>query len=313
MQYTACERKAGDCRSRRWPSSSVAWIALAGFAACAPAPVLAAVPAVVAPLSAAQVLEKNAAARGGLEAWHKIETMIWIGRIESPNAPMPSMPFVLEQKRPNKTRFEVTTGNQRALRVFDGTKGWKVIPTHEGAPELQPFTAQEVKFARAAQGIDGPLIDCEAKGISVALEGVEDIAERQTYRLTLRLPSGESHHVWVDAQSFLEVKFDRTSYNSAGVAGTVTVYYRDYKKVGGLQIPAVIETGVSGPDKPMDRLVIEKIALNPPLDDGTFSAPTPPGGHGPLVPLPVQSGGPSRAPPGSSGVPSSSDLDSTPR
>jgi outer membrane lipoprotein-sorting protein len=285
---------------------------MAGFNACASGTVLAAAPAVVPALSAPQILAKNAAARGGLEAWRKIETMIWMGRIESPSAPMPSMPFVLEQKRPNKTRFEVTTSNQRSLRVFDGTKGWKVTPTHEGAPELQPFTAQEVKFAREGQGIDGPLIDCEAKGTSVALEGVEDAAGSPTYRLILRLPSGESHHVWVDARTFLEVKYDRTSYNSAGVSGTVTVYFRDYKKVGDLLIPAVIETGVGGPDKPMDRLVIEKIALNPPLDDGTFSAPAPPGGHGPLVRLPVQSGGASSAFPGSPGVTASSDQEPTP-
>ena len=114
------------------------------------------------------------------------------------------MSFVLEQKRPNKTRFEVTASNQRSVRVFDGTRGWKVIPTHAGRPDLQPYTVRELEFAREAHGIDGPLIDCEAKGTTVALEGIEDVAERKTYRLILRRPSGESHHVWVDA-NLLEV------------------------------------------------------------------------------------------------------------
>jgi hypothetical protein len=234
---------------------------------------LAGQPPVAARLSAAQIAEKNMAARGGLEAWRRIETMVWVGHIVSSNAPIPSMPFVLQQERPNKTRFEVTVNSQRSVRVFDGTEGWKSIPTHEGPPNVQPFTAQELKFARDAQGIDGPLIDYETKGNTLALEGSEKLEGRKAYRLRVGLPSGESHHVWIDAQSFLDVKSDRTSYNSNGLSGTVVVSYRNFQTVGGLQIPGVIETG-AGPGKSTDRLVIEKVALNPPLDDQLFAKPT---------------------------------------
>ena len=41
-------------------------------------------------LSAAQIVEKNIAVRGGLEAWHNIQTMVWIGHIETANAPLGS-------------------------------------------------------------------------------------------------------------------------------------------------------------------------------------------------------------------------------
>jgi hypothetical protein len=223
-------------------------------------------------LNAAQIVEKNVAARGGAEAWRKIQTMVWVGHVESANVAVPTLPFVLELKRPNKTRFEITALNQVAVRVYDGINGWKLRPTRSGKPDLQPYTSDELKFAHEEQVIDGPLIDYQAKGIAVSLDGTDEIEGRKAYRLNVRLPSGISHHVWVDAQSFLDIKYDRESRNVIGQSATVSVFYRNYQTVEGLQIPATIETGV-GAVQPKNRLVIEKIALNPPLEDWRFGKP----------------------------------------
>jgi hypothetical protein len=50
----------------------------------------------------------------------------------------------------------------------------------------------------------------------------------------------------------------------------VSVLYRDYKTYEGLKIPSIIETG-TGPSSTPDRMVIEKVVLNPPLDQRTFA------------------------------------------
>jgi hypothetical protein len=52
-------------------------------------------------LSAADIIEKNAAARGGLAAWRKIETMAWAGHASADGRGVQTIPFVLEQKRPS--------------------------------------------------------------------------------------------------------------------------------------------------------------------------------------------------------------------
>jgi hypothetical protein len=223
-------------------------------------------------MTAAQIVEKNVAARGGLEAWRKIETMAWAGHIESGNVPGAALPFVLEMKRPDKTRFEVHVQNQRSVRMYDGSHGWKLHPARDGQPDLQPYTAEELKFAHDAEGIDGPLMDYQAKGVSVALEGVDKIGGNQAYRLSVKLPSGASHHVWIDAQSFLEVQSDREAHNAVGMSGTVTVHYRDYRTIDGLQIPFMIESGGSA-SQATDKMVIDRIALNPPLEDWMFARP----------------------------------------
>src|SRR6516164_6287512 len=113
--------------------------------------------ATVTSLSVQQIIERNVAARGGLERWRAVGTMAWVGHIESAHAPVPNMRFTLEQQRPNKTRFEVNALGQKAVRVFDGTQGWKLRAAQNvGRPDAQPFAAEELKFARAGQGIDGP-------------------------------------------------------------------------------------------------------------------------------------------------------------
>jgi hypothetical protein len=223
-------------------------------------------------LTVEQIIEKNVAARGGLEAWRKVQTMIWVGHMERPGAPMSSMPFVLQQKRPNKTRFEITGVAQRSLRIFDGTHGWKVRPASDGSPDVEAYTPQEVRFARGEQVIDGPLIDYQAKGTTVRLEGIEEVEGRKAYRLSLKLASGEHHEVWIDSQTFLDLKYIRTSYSSAGAPGKVSITYAGYKDIGGLQIPSVLEIGTASGKVP-DKMLIERIALNPPMDDRVFRRP----------------------------------------
>ena len=48
-------------------------------------------PALTARLTAAEIAARSVAARGGLEAWGRIESMAWTGRVEG-GSPVP-MPF----------------------------------------------------------------------------------------------------------------------------------------------------------------------------------------------------------------------------
>ena len=229
-----------------------------------------------AELTVEQIIEKNIAARGGVEAWQKIQTMVWVGHIESANAPAAKMPFALEQKRPNKTRFEIKAQNQVSQRIFDGTNGWTVRLSASGKPEVLPFTNAELGFARDGQGIDGPLVEYAAKGVAITLDGIDEVEGRKAYRLNVRLPSGVSDHLWIDAQNFLDIKYGRQLRNALGQTGTVSVFYRNYRIIEGVQIPLTIETGTDTAKVP-DRMVIDNVALNPPLEDPMFAKPQMPG------------------------------------
>ena len=225
-----------------------------------------------AQLTVGQIIARNVAARGGLAAWRRVRTLTWVGHIDSANAPMPNMQFTMDQARPNKTRFAIDTIGEHTVRVFDGVQGWKLRPAPNGRPMLEPYGAQELRFAEDAPGLDGPLIDYKAKGGVATLEGVDRIYGNEAYRIGVVFASGENDHVWVDAHSFLDLRYDRSSLGPGGKSITVSMYYHDYKSINGLQMPTVIETGV-GSGKPPDRLVIERVLVNPLLDARTFAMP----------------------------------------
>ena len=223
-------------------------------------------------VTAAQIVTENVAARGGMEAWRKVQTMVWLGHIESDHAPLPSMAFVLEQKRPNKTHFVVHVMRETTQRGFDGSQGWKTGSQGGGRAGAQPYSLQELRFAQSAPGLDGPLIDSAAKGSTVTLEGLDEIEGRKAYRLGVRLAAGEMDHVWIDAQTMLEIRFDRPSDGVVGATRAVTLLYRDYKTFNGLLLPSIIET-VSGAGHTPDRMVIERVVVNSPLNDARFAKP----------------------------------------
>ena len=229
-----------------------------------------------AELAAADVVAKNVAARGGLDAWRKVRTMAWMGRVESAHAPAPSMPFALEQKRPNRTRLQIDALGQRSMRIFDGMRGWKVLPPPQGQgqPSVQPYTAQELKSAQAGHGIDGPLIDHAAKGNSVTLEGLDEVDGHRAYHLKVHLARGGDEDVWVDAETYLERRYDRMA-DGPGGQRRLTVTYADYRDVDGLKIPFLIETG-GGQGATPDRMRIERVVLDAPIDDAVFENPADP-------------------------------------
>jgi outer membrane lipoprotein-sorting protein len=243
------------------------------FAACIAMTAVARDAGVAPDMTATQIIQKNATARGGVEAWSKIQTMAWAGHVESPEIPGRNLAFVLEQKRPASTRFQIVAENQKSLRIYDGANGWKVRPGSGGMPELQPYTADELNFAHDAQVITGPLMDDVAKDGSVELSGADVIEGRKAYVLTVRLKTGATHRIWVDAETFLEVKYSRDFRTASGQPATASVTYRNYQTFQGLQIPLTIE-GSAAKDKAANKIVIERVALNPQLDERMFGKPS---------------------------------------
>jgi hypothetical protein len=132
-----------------------------------------------------------------------------------------------------------------------------------------------MRYARGSQVIEGPLMDSVARGATVTLIGQGTVEGRAAHVLDLRLPAGETQRVWVDAETFLELRQDRQVRSSAGQVGSVTVLFREYREFEGVKLPTRIETARGAAASP-NVLVIEKVALNPELEDNTFGRPDTP-------------------------------------
>ncbi len=226
-------------------------------------------PTAPAPLSADQVVEKNIAARGGQEAWRAVQSMSFSGKMDAGGKRDVQLPFSMELKRPRKTRVEIEFANDRAVQVYDGASGWKVRP-FLGRRDLEPFNAEELKSASMDSDLDGPLVDHARKGTTVELEGLEKVEGHDAYKLKLSMKGGQVRHLWIDAGTFLEVKIEGIPRRMDGRLRPVEVYYRDFRSVHGLMVPHVLESAVGG-GRETRKITIEKVVVNPDLDDSRFT------------------------------------------
>jgi outer membrane lipoprotein-sorting protein len=261
-----------------------------------------------AQLSAAAIVEKNVAARGGLQAWKRVETLSFAGKMGAGGnqrtpvpAPAPGrrgaaaqqllptrpaneaqLPFVMKLERPRKVRLELQFNGQTAIQVFDGVQGWKVRP-FLNRREVEPYTSDEMKIASTQADLDGPLVDYAAKGTTIDVEGTEKVENRDTYKIKLTEKSGHVFHIWIDAKTFLEAKMEGQPRELDGMEHPVEIYYRDFRSVSGLQIPYVLETkvlpvastgrGVRNTPIPSEQITIDKVEVNPKFDAATFAKP----------------------------------------
>jgi outer membrane lipoprotein-sorting protein len=251
------------------------WIVILGTCLAttiAPAAARAADAKKASPLTAAQIVERNVKARGGLAAWRAAGTMKITGEMDAGGKEDPMLPFVLSLKRPQMSRLEITFAGKTAVQVFDGKQGWKLRP-FLNRDDVESFTAAELKSAVSAAPLDGLLVDYEKKGTRVERAGTEKVEKKKAYKLKLTLKDGQQRFVWVDAKTFLEVKTSGEPRKLDGRPHNVEIYSRDYRGVNGLQIPFVLETSVAGV-KQTHKMVVKSVAVNAPLDDKLFAKPS---------------------------------------
>lgn len=244
-------------------------------------------------LSVAQIVEKNASARGGLDRWRTVQALELKGKMQAggnkrPTIAVPGvkigkevkverlpeqaqLPFVMELGRGRKQRLEIEFNGQTAVQVYDGTQGWKVRP-FLNRHDVEKFTPEELKASSEQCDLDGCLIDYASKGSKVELAGVDQVEGRSAYKLKVTDKNGYERHVWVDAQSFLEVKVEGTPRRLDGKYHPVAVYLRDYRSVNGLMMPHLLETTVEGV-RDTEKIEIEEIVANPKLDGSQFAMP----------------------------------------
>src|SRR5712692_420468 len=136
------------------------------------------VPDTPATLTAAQIVDKNVAARGGLQAWKAVQTLSLSGKLEAGGTQNTELPFALEMKRPRKTRLELQFNGQTAVQVYDGVNGWKLRP-FLNRHQVEPYTPEELKAASMQADLDGPLMDYKAKGTKVEVQGIQPVEGRR--------------------------------------------------------------------------------------------------------------------------------------
>src|SRR5262249_31495427 len=160
-------------------------------------------------------------------------------------------------------------------------------------PEPEAMGEEELQGISEEADFDGPLVDYKKKGNTVKLEPnnkeeKDQVTGNDVWRIKLTLKSGDERYYLFDKETYLLLKWEgKRKFNGREIP--VESYFRDYRDVDGVKFAFEIDSGTSATDL-NQKIVIDKIELNPKLEDARFEKPATP-----AAPAPSPDGG---TPPG---------------
>ncbi len=119
---------------------------------------------------------------------------------------------------------------------------------------------------------DGPLVDYKAKGNQIELAGKEKLDDKPVYRLKLTNKNGDVRFYFIDATTFLLLKWEGTRKTEDQELPWES-FSSDFREVQGLKYAFRIDQGSPGEFK--QTLTAEKIEIDPLIDDSRFAKPVP--------------------------------------
>jgi outer membrane lipoprotein-sorting protein len=220
-----------------------------------------------ADLTADEIAQKNAEARGGVAKLKALRTVKMTGKALVGNGM--EAEAVMQMKRPNMVRMDMTIQGQQVTQAANATSAWMINP-FMGGTDPQAMPEEMASDLRGGADFEGPLVDYQAKGNKIELVGKQDVDGKPTYVLKLTRKNGKVDTFYIDASTFLDVK--RVSQrNVMGQDMELDMTVGNYKNVDGVEFPFSIQQTANG--NPSFSLTIDKIETNIPIDDSIFEMP----------------------------------------
>ena len=219
-------------------------------------------------LTVDQVLAKNTEARGGIEKLKKVNSMRFTGKLNVGGGMEAA--FTMAKKRPEMVKMEFTLQGMTGVQAYDGATGWMVMP-FMGKKDPEAMTADMLKEFKDQADFDGPFVDYAKKGNKVELIGKGDVEGTPAYKVKLTTKDGNESTVYIDAETFLDVKVEaKRKIQGQEIEGETTL--GNYQEVDGLLVPFSIEMKAKGAPGGQ-TITVEKAEFNVDIDDGAFKMP----------------------------------------
>ncbi|MCU0302497.1 MAG: hypothetical protein MUC56_00340 [Thermoanaerobaculales bacterium] len=218
-----------------------------------------------------EIVASNLAARGG-EAKIRALTAIRESGVATASGGRVAR-VVREMKRPGLYRLEFSFQGTTSVFAHDGTTSWRVAPLEGVLEPTASAAVGEVPATIDQLDLEGPLVGWREKGHTVELVGRETLPGGEAFKLAITLADGSLRYDFVDAESRQVVRSDVTR-SIRGRPVRLENHFSDFREVGGLVFPHVVETRAA--ERPgVLRIAIERIELDPDLDDARFAMPAP--------------------------------------
>lgn len=212
---------------------------------------------------------------GGLDKWKALEGFKISAKLNQMGM---ELPIEVYQMRDGRTTTVITVqGMTIKDQTYDGSTLWgsnqmTMQPEKKDAESTENFKLNLNDFP-------DPFIDYKEKGYTVELIGKETYDGSETFKIKL---TREPHTVdgkevqdvvfyYFDTENFVPIAMTEEVKSGPGKGMVQKVSYSDYQEVDGLYFAHSWSIGAEG--QPSAPLAIEKIELNPTVEDSLFAFP----------------------------------------
>ena len=210
-----------------------------------------------------EIVDKHVAALGGLEKLNAVTNITTERSLAVNGMEIPSKTILVVGK---SIRTESTVMGNSMLQVYDGGKGWMVMPTMMGGTgEPQDMPADQLKQTVSQLDPFGALVNYKEKGNKVELVGKEKSDKKDVYHLKVMTKEGQALEEYLDATTFLVSKVKTTANGQ-----DIEIGFSDYKEVDGVKFPNTMDmTSQMGPL----TFITNKVIVNSKIDEAVFKKP----------------------------------------
>ncbi len=208
-------------------------------------------------LTAAKVIDNYIIAIGGKENIEKVIDRTTVMKSKVNNK---YLTITIYQKAPDKMREIIDLGTFKQNVYFADRKGEMVVAGK--TIDVKGNELEKLKYESMLHF----LVSLDSLGIKLQFDGTSLVNDKEAYKVTMILPSGDKWIQYYDPQTWLKVK---ESKNIVVQQGTFVQnnYYSDYKDVDGIKYPFTLKQNV-GPQH--INFEVESIKVNTGLIDDLF-------------------------------------------
>jgi hypothetical protein len=220
-------------------------------------------------MTADELVNKNVAARGGMDSLQAIKSLRLSGKMIVGGFGA-EIDAVQIYKRPGAYRFEGTLQGMTMVQSYDGKEAWRISP-FQGRKDPERTSADDAKELAEQADFDGSWVNAGAKGNKLDYLSTEDVDGTEAHKLKVTLANGDVEYVYFDPDAFLVIRTLKQR-TVRGVELREETDYSDYEKVNGTFVAFSTSSGNAG-DTQRTKFTVDKADANASVDDATFAFP----------------------------------------
>jgi hypothetical protein len=221
-------------------------------------------PAAVSTVTADEIVQKNAAAMGGLENFYKIKTVKFTGTVNTQGMDLPLTMQVVNGKA---MRSDIDVMGQSITSVYKDEKGWKINPV-SGITTATDVSGSELNDLKSQSNLANQLMDYKKRGAKIELLGQEDVEGIKTYKIKYIADDSRETTYFINVKDFILIK-TVTSREMMGQQMDVETFYSDLKEFGAVKFFMNRAQKVQG--QVVFETKIDKVELDVAVDDNIFT------------------------------------------